>query len=209
MTAAALARIIGTASVADVEAAFTCQHPSIDAYRWAANVSIKGEVIIVEGMIFENDTEIGHFSRRLFYEDGVGQAIHEIMEIERPHRDRDIGKHHYARAITFYERVRIRYISMEAEGEGPVVWPTFGFDFSRRQHRDMLIRILKQWEVEPLPSPASILAPQVVDISTEDHPELGMEAIYELARRASEPLPMSLDLQNPIQRAYLHHRGII
>ena len=131
------------------------------------------------------------------------------MEIERPHRDRDIAKHHYTSVLRFYDRVGIRYISMEAESEGPVIWSTFGFDFTRAQHREMLLRILREWEVDPLPDPASILAPQVVVISTEDSPTLGAEAIEELAKRADEPLPMGLDLLSEIQRAYLRNRGIL
>jgi hypothetical protein len=98
---------------------------------------------------------------------------------------------------------------MEAESEGPVIWSTFGFDFTRAQHREMLLKILREWEVDPLPDPASILAPQVVVIGTEDSPTLGAEAIEELAKRADEPLPMGLDLLDEIQRAYLRNRGIL
>jgi hypothetical protein len=205
-----LDRIIGrTATIADVVAAFSGVHPEVAAYRWMATAKLRGEVIVIEGLIFENGHEVGHFSRRLSYARGGGQAIHEIMEIERPHRDRDIAKHHYTSVLGFYDRVGIRYVSMEAEGEGPVIWPTFGFDFTRAQHREMLLKILREWEVAPLPAPASILAPQVVIIGTEDSPTLGAEAIEELAKRADEPLPMGLDLLNGIQRAYLRNRGIL
>jgi hypothetical protein len=205
-----LDRIIGkTASIADVAAAFTGSHPDRPGYTWTATAELRGEIVGVEGLIFEDGRDVGHFSRRLVYARGVGQAIHEIMEIERPHRDRDIAKHHYRSVIRFYDRVGIRYVSMEAEGEGPYIWPTFGFDFTRSQHREMLLKILREWEVEPLPTLASILAPQVVSICTEDSPTLGAEAIEELARRADQPLPMRLDLLDEPQRAYLRNRGIL
>ena len=97
---------------------------------------------------------------------------------------------------------------MEAESEGPVIWSTFGFDFTRAQHREMLLKILSEREVDPLPDPASILAPQVVVICTEDSPTLGAEAIEELAKRADEPLPMGLDLLNEVQRAHLRNRAV-
>jgi hypothetical protein len=66
------------------------------------------------------------------YDKGFGRATHVIMEIERAHRDNDIAKNHYARVLAFYERAGIRYVCLDAEGEGPVVWPTFGFDFTQR-----------------------------------------------------------------------------
>jgi hypothetical protein len=153
-----------------VRAAFSARHPAIPAYEWFATAAVKGEVLSVTGRIFEGGTQIGHFSRRLMYAKGVGQAIHEIMEIERRHRDKDIAKHHYGRALAFYQR---------------------------------------EWDVNPLPSPSSLLAPRVVDINTDEEPELGQLAIYELADRAGEPLPMSLDLRNELQATYLRNRGII
>jgi hypothetical protein len=205
-----LDRIIGrAATIADIVAAFSGTHPELSAYTWTATAEVRGEIIGIEGVILESGREIGRFSRRLGYAKGVGQAIHEIMEIERPHRDRDIAKYHYTSVLGFYDRVGIRYVSMDAEGEGPVIWSTFGFDFTRSQHREMLLKILREWEVAPLPDPASILAPQVVIIGTEDSPTLGAEAIEELAKRADEPLPMGLDLLNGIQRAYLRNRGIL
>lgn len=205
-----LDRIIGkVATIADVVAAFSGAHPEVADYAWTATAELRGEIIAIEGIILANGHEVGRFSRRLGYAKGVGQAIHEIMEIERPHRDHDIAKYHYTSVLGFYDRVGIRYVSMEAEGEGPVIWSTFGFDFTRAQHREMLLKILREWEVAPLPDLASILAPQVVIISTEDSPTLGAEAIEELAKRADEPLPMGLDLLNGIQRAYLRNRGIL
>ena len=205
-----LDRIIGKAStIADVVEAFSGAHPEVGAYTWTAVAKVRGEVIGIEGLILENDREIGHFSRRLGYADGVGQAIHEIMEIELPHRGRDIAKHHYTSVLRFYDRVGIRYVSLEAESEGPVIWSTFGFDFTRSQHREMLLKILREWEVDPLPAAASILGPQVVSIGTGESPLLGAEAIEELAKRADEPLPMRLDLLNQVQREYLQYRGIL
>jgi hypothetical protein len=205
-----LDRIIGNASsIADVVDAFSGSHPALATYTWMATAELRGEIIDIDGLIFEAGREVGHFSRRLFYARNMRQAFHEIMELERPHRDRDIAKHHYGRLLRFYDRVGIRYVSMKAEGEGPFIWPTFGFDFTRPKHREMLLRILREWEVEPLPSLESILAPQVVSIGTDVSPTLGAEAIRELARRADEALPMRLDLVEEAQRAYLRNRGIL
>jgi hypothetical protein len=68
---------------------------------------------------------------------------------------------------------------------------------------------LKEWGVDPLPNP-HILAPRVAVLKTADHPVLGSEAIEELVLRVDrEPLPMTLDLQDPAQRAYLRNRGIL
>jgi hypothetical protein len=206
-----LARIIGPDhTLADVKAAFTGQHPEIPAYDWVADVKMRGERVAIDGIIRENGAEIGHFTRQLYYAKGIGTAFHTIMEIEKDKdKDKDIGRYHYRRAIAFYESAGIREIDMEAEGEGPVVWATFGFDFTRSQHREMLMKILREWEITPLPDQAGLLAPSVVAISTEDNEELGEDVIYELLDRAGEPLPMSLDLRNEAQRVYLRERRIL
>ena len=204
-----LDRIIGSADLADVADAFSGRHPTIPAYSWSAEASLCGEVIDVEGLIYHDNTEIGHFRRRLSYAKRVGQAYHVIMELEREHRGRDIAKHNYTRILRFYDRVGIARVILEAEGEGPVVWSTFGFDFSHSKHRDMLLRILRQWHVDPIPDRASLLAPLVADMHTDENRELGLEAIYALLDRAREPLPMHLDLRDAMQRAYLRNRGIL
>ena len=179
-----LSRILGQhRTLDDVRTAFSARHPAIPAYAWFAAAEVKGEVITVTGRIFNGTMQIGHFSRRLMYAKGFGQAIHEIMEIERPHRDNDIAKHPYSRALVFSRPVGIRYVRLDAEGEGPVIWPTFGFDFTRRKHREMLLKILRDWDVNPIPHPASLLAPRIVDINTDEAPELGQLAHL----RASRP----------------------
>jgi len=204
-----LDRIIGSADLADVADAFSGRHPTIPEYSWKAEASLRGEVIDVEGLIYHNNSEVGHFRRRLSYAKRVGQAYHVIMEIEREHRGRDIAKHNYTRILRFYDRVGIARIVLEAEGEGPVVWSTFGFDFSHSKHRDMLLRILREWDVDPIPDRTSLLAPLVADMHTDENLELGLEAIYALLDRAREPLPMHLDLRDAMQRAYLRNRGIL
>ena len=204
-----LDRIIGSADLADVADAFSGRHPTIPAYSWSAEASLRGEVIDVEGLIYHESSEIGHFKRRLSYAKRVGQAYHVIMEIEREHRGRDIAKYNYARILRFYDRVGIARVILEAEGEGPVVWSTFGFDFSHSKHRDMLLRILREWNVNPIPDRTSLLAPHVVGIDTVESPELGQEAIYKLLERAREPLPMHLDLRDAGQRDTLRLRGIL
>ena len=204
-----LDRIIGSADLADVADAFSGRHPTIPAYSWSAEASLCGEVIDVEGLIYHDNTEIGHFRRRLSYAKRVGQAYHVIMELEREHRGRDIAKHNYTRILRFYDRVGIARVILEAEGEGPVVWSTFGFDFSHSKHRDMLLRILREWQLDPIPDRSSVLAPHIVGIRTEDEPALGQEAIYELLERAREPLPMRLDLHDAVQRGFLCDRGIL
>jgi hypothetical protein len=86
-----LDRIIGkSATMADVVAAFSGAHPEVAAYAWTATAELRGEIIAIEGIVLANGYEVGRFSRRLGYAKGVGQAIHEIMEIERPHWKRHL-----------------------------------------------------------------------------------------------------------------------
>jgi hypothetical protein len=77
-----LARIIGdSASLVDVEKAFTGEldDPQHARYRWTANVSLDGEIIGIAGEISHDETAIGRFARRLYYEHGAARAAHDIL----------------------------------------------------------------------------------------------------------------------------------
>jgi hypothetical protein len=165
---------------------------------------------MVDGLIYLDDAVVGDFSRRLYYEKNRARAYHDIMEIALAHRGKRIAFHHYRKAIAFYERIGIEYVDMSAEAEGPLVWATFGFDLSKNQHRDMLMKIVRDLEIvlpEPFPSELP-LAPYVAAWRTDDAPNIGMRAIRTLADKAGA-LPMHLDLRDPWQRRLLRNRGIL
>jgi hypothetical protein len=209
-----LNRIIGPdATLADVEAAFTGDRaPEYRNYTWRARVRLRGEVISIEGNIYNGTDDIGHFTRRLYYERKFARATHEILEIERAHHRRGIALAQYRRFMPFYDRVGIRYVHMDAAGMGPFVWPTFGFDLARRSQRQRLRAILRQWGLDQLPLPEPLLAPGVVDISIPGNSEIGSQAMIELrylAEEGGEALPMTLDLQDEAQRSILTNMGIL
>lgn len=210
-----IARIIGdSASLADVRDAFTGEldNPQHARYRWSANVSLDGEIIGIIGEISHDETAVGRFSRRLYYEHGAARAAHDILEIEQGHRRRGIAFAHYAKCLRFYDAVGIRFVHLRAAGMGPFVWPAFGFDLEKARHHDRLLSLLRREGIDPLPDSGSVLAIRVIDIATEDDAEIGAVALAKLGRLAEddgEPLPMVLDLRHPIQRALLENRGIL
>lgn len=202
-------RILGETRLAEVEEAFSGHHPGNPKYSWRATAKIHGETVAIEGLIFFNQTDVGRFSRRLYFQSNRPRAYHEILELTDEHQSRGIAREHYTKVIRFYDSLRVRFIELSAESTGVIIWPQLGFDLSHAPHRQRLMRILREWDVEPLPDPESVLAPIVVDIGTTEEPTLGEEALYELADRVGEGLPMVLDLDHPLQRAFLENRGIL
>jgi len=204
-----ISRILREGRLTDVEEAFSGRHLGKPEYSWRATATVRGETVAIEGLIFFSGHDIGRFSRRLYFQNNRPRAYHEILELADEHQSQGIAREHYTKVIRFYDSLRVRFIELSAESTGVIIWPQLGFDLSHAPHRQRLMRILREWDVEPLPDSESVLAPIVVDIGTNDEPTLGEEALYELADRVGEGLPMVLDLDHPLQRAFLRNRGIL
>ena len=130
-----------------------------------------------------------------------------MIEIEPDYRDRDIAKHHYIRAIRFYDLSPIRVVRLDAEGDGPWIWPQFGFDLFSKKDKQRLIALGKDQDVE-LGSADDLYA---ADVATRDK-GAGVALGTVLLRALSKPngrLPMILRLDDPSHRAFLTARGIL
>lgn len=169
---------------------------------------------MIDGYVYHDVIEVGEFKRRLTYERGARRAQHVMIELDRAHQDKDIAKHHYRRALRFYMRCGIRFVHLDADVDGPAVWPQFAFDLVDRNHKAMLLRIMREHEIDNLPSdPRGLFTPDVAAIEAPadppDEEQLGLRMLKELRIRADRPLPMILDLQNPDQLALLRAGGIL
>jgi len=157
---------------------------------------------------------VGEFKRRLCFQKGERRAEHVKLEIERAHQDRDIAKHHYRKILRFYKHSAIRFVYLDADVDGPAVWPQFAFDLRLRKDKELLARIMRDHKIENVPKAAEkIFAPDVVAIVDDDDPPqiepLGIRLLKELRVKADRPLPMFLDLENTYQWTLLVESGIM
>jgi hypothetical protein len=209
-----LVRILGEATLDEVRTAFTGVHLQNPRYRWDCTVEMRGEIIHIEGSVYFDDHVVGEFKRRLYYEKGARRAKHIMMELQTAHQDLDVAKNHYGRILRFYRRCGIRFVHLDADVDGPAIWPQFAFDLERRQDKEQLARIMRDHGIEGVASdPQDLFAPDVASIENETDPEdaepLGFRLLKELRIRADRPLPMVLDLQNQDQWTLLVAGGII
>ncbi len=205
-------RILGRVSFSDVRIAFTDAHNERPNYRWDCEVELRGEAINIVGFFYCKDTVIGRFERRLYYENGYSRAKHVMMELQGMHQEKGLAREHYRKALRFYQRSGIRFIHLDADVDGPSVWPQFGFDLESRKDKELLGRIMREFKVASVPSDArDIFAPDVAAIESpceRDEPT-GLILFKELRRRADRPLPMILDLKNELQWTFLVEDGIL
>jgi hypothetical protein len=208
------ARILGGCTLDDVRNAFNGTHPDEQRYTWRARVHQRNDIILIDGYVYHDGIEVGGFKRRLTYERGARRARHVMIELDALHQDKDVAKHHYRQALRFYMRCGIRFVQLDADVDGPAVWPQFAFDLAHPNHKSMLLRIMKEHEVANCPSdPRDLFAPDVAAIEDPvdpvDEEPLGLRMFKELRVRAGRPLPMILDLEDPDQLALLRAGSII
>ncbi len=110
------------------------------------------------------------------------------------------------------------WVHLDADAMGIFVWPSFGLDFDKRSQKEQMIALLRRSEVEPLPDPMGLVAPEVLSIVLEDDrdgsatKDSGARFLRELGRLIGEggdTVPMTLDLRAPTQRAILQNSGIL
>jgi hypothetical protein len=109
----------------------------------------------------------------------------------------------------FYAARGYRYVHLDADGIGPVIWPQFGFDLTARDHKARLRKTLQETGVPYLLNdPADIFAPHIATIRSGDIP-IGLNALTKLRHQAARPLPMFIDMENPIQKAHITELGLL
>jgi hypothetical protein len=206
-----LARLLpGEATLDDVRVAFSWTHPGEPKYSWKAGVrcNVSGEIIDINGKIYCDSIEIGEFERRLCYQKGFRCAKHIKIEIAKAHQGKHIATYHYRRAIAFYRLLGYRYVYLDADVDGPAVWPQFGFDLARPNEKTRLLARMRRLEARGLPSDAAqLFAPDIAAIEDPNAPKgsepLGFRLLKELRERSGGPLAMVLDLENERQLALL------
>jgi len=201
-----IARILGEHSISDVREAFTLQHPE-RPYTSTSSVTVKGDQIQIAGIFWSDRLQIGHFHRTLRFQKGSSCAFHDMIEIEPEHRDQDIARHHYTKVLRFYDLSPIRLVRLDAEGDGPWIWPQFGFDLVSKKDKERLVALGNAQEVN-LGSADDLYA---ADVATTDK-GTGSALGTTLLRALSKPngrLQMILRLDDPSHRAFLTARGIL
>lgn len=110
---------------------------------------------------------------------------------------------------------------MEANQDGPTVWPGFSFELVNQKRRDRLRSIVRRLlleyssaeKAEALLAPISDYTPLLAAIELEGQDgeiiPIGLRAMQRLYDETGEELRMVAWLDRPAPRAYLEARGIL
>jgi GNAT superfamily N-acetyltransferase len=159
-------------------------------------------------------SRIGEFYRTISIWPSAGVVVrHDSIFIEAPFRERGIAKAHLSKALRFYDACGIKYIYMDANGFGPVVWPQLGFDCSERTQVAPIqetLRDLYQAETGERPESVPDKLPLLVAAQSPENPYLGRRTMLEYYNaNGKEPIPLMLDLADETTRTFLGIRGIL
>jgi hypothetical protein len=215
--------------VADIEAAFSIDHrENGERFISRAKVTLGVDAIEIRGEFFcINGSEelAGSFMRRLFRTSlGVLSAHHMTIRIDSKHQFKHIAKTHYQKALQFYLCHGIIRVFMEANQDGPAVWPGFGFELLDSNQQDRLRQLveieLEKYEI-PLaeavdPGGLRPVAPLLLAVEIEvpdgrggqEVVEVGQIAMRRLYEEAGEELRMACWLDHPASRQYLEELGL-
>ena len=192
--------------------AFRLDH---DAFNSTPRASANGDRIMVHGDFHSSTTDCAYAGRfeRLFYRAGTNLVAHHQSILVQPQfRRQKIAFSHLTKLIRFYDPCGIEYVTLEAGGYGPLVWPQFGFEL--REPNDMeLLRhnyscVIEElgYEIEEMPGTAALIAltPEIEGIMP------GLEALERTYDSLGQrPIPMILDLKKTDTRTFLSNRGIL
>ena len=127
-------------------------------------------------------------------------------------RRQKIAFSHLTKLVRFYDLSGVEYVTLEAVGYGPLVWPQFGFELREPVDLERLRReyssIIEElgYEIEEMPKTTALLAltPEIEGVMP------GLEALERTYDSLNQrPLPMILDLKNSVTRTFLRRRGIL
>lgn len=71
--------------------------------------------------------DAGTYFRRYYKQNGIIRAHHANIEVAPTHQEHKLATTHYARLLRLYYEAGVVCIKMEADRDGPSVWPGFGF----------------------------------------------------------------------------------
>lgn len=213
--------------VQDVIDAYTVEHYECgQRFISEAQVSATNDAIEIRGQFFIVNGEkkqIGMFMRRFLRRGEDLRVYHMEIEIERPHRLHHIAEAHYRKAFQFYVNIGVINVYMEADRDGPTIWPTFGFELVEPNQQDRL-RLLVEEElakyeialedildvsnlrpVAPLLAAIEVLVPGAEGQETIAVGQIAMRRLY---AQVGEALRMTLWLNQPWARNYLEGIGV-
>jgi hypothetical protein len=172
----------------------------------------------------DGEAVVGSFMRRLLRKNGLLRVYHMSIEIEVAHRFKHIATAHYRKALQFYVRAGIINVFMEADRDGPSIWPRFGFELVEGRHQERLRAIVKaklagfdvspaqRIDVDDLVPIAPLLLEIQVEVPGDDGKtstlELGQLAMRKLYLEEGEPLRMTWWLDQSWAAAYLEDLGV-
>ena len=218
-------------AVQDVIDAFTIDH-SEGGLRFAssaevsvgvddASIEVRGRFFLVNG----EKRQIGMFMRRFLKREQNLRVYHMEIEMDPPYRLHHIARAHYRKAFQFYVEVGVTNVYMEADRDGPNIWPTFGFELVEQQQQDRLRRLVEEelakyelaledvLDVSNLRPVAALLAAIEVDVPTDDGGEenvaVGQIAMKRLYAQIGEPLRMTMWFDQPSAKNYLRELGVV
>lgn len=168
--------------------------------------------------------EAGTFYRRFYRNNDILFAHHADIRVTPAYQDHKLATTHYTRALRFYASIGLQCVYMEANQDGPTVWPGFAFELRDPTERDDYEAILRRRlakyvnaaQIETLMAQAGSFTPLLAGIAVTpreggDEVPVGLLALRELYERrpAGAELRMVAWLDQPKVRDFLVDGDII
>jgi len=159
----------GHATLEQLREAFFIEH-DFEGQRFTSFCAVEVEAdrsILVNGSFVSQDAppeQAGTFSRRFFRQNGLLRVYHSSIAVAEAHRHKYIATAHYTKLIRFYHEHGVLNITMDANQDGPTVWPGFGLQLEKERDIQRLLELvrieLQRYRVkeEDLPEPLEALA---------------------------------------------------
>ncbi len=181
-----------------------CPHRRI---RTVAGWSISGDTTIRTDLV-------ATFERSLYErDDGTRVARHTRIDVEGPFKYQGYAKALLAKSFAFYRSIDVRYVELDAVGEGALLWPRWGWSLHGpsinevHEEIDFVYRGLHGLRIPPeirLP----IFGPDILGLQDHVGNAIGEAALTQFARSSRE-IAMRLNLSHLEALAELRRRGIV
>lgn len=217
----------GRSTVEALIEAFTIEH-EFEGKRFTSTVELSlgpnDDLWIMGQFICTNALPMiaGTFFRRFYRKSNLLRVHHANIAVVPTHRHHYIATTHYLKLIRYYDRVGVLSISLEANQDGPTIWPQFGLSLieqgqrNRYEHivRKMLAEYLSPQTIEELMAATQSFTPLLARIAVDpigggDPVPVGLLAMRALYEELGEELRMVAWLDLPKVRAFLAEDDIL
>lgn len=140
----------GCATLVSLTDAFTIDHTyETDRFTSTPTVTIEGTgAAFINGTFTSHNSppaEAGSFSRRILRsKNGILRAYHAHIVVTPEHRHKHIATAHYTKVLRFYKETGVLNAFMEANQDGPMIWPGFAFQLVEPKDSDRLVELVRQ-----------------------------------------------------------------